>query len=224
MNFTPLLLLALAVPAGAANLYMIDIDSTRTSGTATTGGPVFTSPGWTSLDATNPVDSNGASATVDGVVFSVGSADSSRIRTDGTGLPNPSPLTCDFVFDDGANQAVILFFGAAGSLQAGTWKVDAWNWDSGVANFETNIQIAGYRTNGVETIVSSNVVPHPTNAAVSFTFVSDGTSAYDFFFRDNSTADRTRLNALRLELIPEPATAATLCLAGGLLFLRRRRR
>lgn len=218
----PLLLLpALAAPAGAATLYMIDIDSTRTSGTATTGGPVFTEPGWVSLDATNPVDSNGASASVDSVVFAIASADGSRIRTSGSN-PSPSALTGDFVFDDGDGQAVILIFGTAGSLQAGTWKVDAWNWDSGVASFETNIQIAGYRTNGVETIVSTNVVPHPTDPAVSFMFTSDGVSEYDFFFRDNSTANRTRLNALRLELIPEPGMAALLGFAGVLLGRRKR--
>jgi hypothetical protein len=211
-----------AAPAGAATLYMIDIDSTRTGAGAAFGGPLFTEPGWTSLDATQPEAANGASVNIDGVVFSVGSADSSRLRSTG-GVPNPNPLTADFVFDDGDGQAVILFFGVAGSLQAGTWKVDAWNWDSTIAGFENTLQIAGYRTNGAETIVSSNVIPNATNPAVSFTFTSDGVSAYDFFFRDNSEFNRTRLNAVRLELIPEPASSGMILLAGVAVFARRRR-
>ncbi len=210
-------------PLNAATLYLIDIDSTRTGTTTTTGDPVSTESGWTSLNATEPATANGASVTVDGVIFSIASADSSRYRGT-TGAPNPNALTGDFVFDDGDNQAVLVFFGGAGSLQAGTWQVDAWNWDSGVADFQTNIQIAGYRTNTVETIVSTNVVPDPVNAAISFTFVSDGVSAYDFFFRDNSAGNRTRLNAVRLELIPEPAMPLLLGASGILLFARRRRR
>jgi hypothetical protein len=209
-------------PAGAATLYLIDIDSTRTGGATTTGDPVSTEAGWTSLDATEPAASNGASVTIDGVSFSIASADGSRYRGS-AGSPNPNALTGDFVFDDGDGQAVLLIFGGAGSLQAGTWKVDAWNWDAGVANFETNIQIAGYRTNTVETIISTNVVPDPTNPAISFTFVSDGVSAYDFFFRDGSTFDRSRLNAVRLELIPEPAMPMLFAFAGFVWIARRRR-
>jgi len=220
--FPVLSLTLLCAPAGAATLYMIDIDSTRTAGAVTTGGPVFTEPGWTSLDATLPDTANGAAVVIDGVSFSVASADSSRLRLDVGGSPSPNPLTADFVFDDGDGQAVILFFGAAGSLQAGLWQVEAWNWDSGVAAFETNIQIAGFRTNTVETIVSSGVVPHPSDPAVTFTFTSDGVSAYDFFFRDNSAGNRTRLNAVRLQYIPEPSLTALLALAGFILGRRRR--
>jgi hypothetical protein len=59
---------------------------------------------------------------------------------------------------------------------------------------------------------------------VTFTFERDGVSAYGFFFfRDGSDLNRPRLNALRLELIPEPGLPAPLALGGFVLGLPRRR-
>jgi hypothetical protein len=204
--------------SAAATLYMIDIDSTSLSGTDNSG-PLSTTLGWASLDATG---GNGSGVVIDGVNFTVGSVDGSRLRL-ATGSPNPNSLTADFVFDDGENQAVILFFGGAGSLQAGTWQVDLYSYDSLVPT-GLDPQIVGYRTNTVETIVSSTVIADPENPAISFTFTSDGVSAYDVFVRDGSTFNRTRLNAVRLALVPEPSTLFLAGAGAGALALRYRRK
>ncbi len=215
-----LVLAAMVAPAAvAAPIYQIDIDSTAVSGSDNTG-PVSTTPGWTSLLAT----ANGSGVVLDGINFNVGSIDGSRIRLL-NGAPNPSSLTGDFIYDDGANQAVILFFGIAGSLAAGEWQVDAYIYDS-LVGASLGEQIVGYRTNGVETIVSTTVIGDPVNPAISFTFTSDGTSAYDLFVREGSTFDRSRLNAVRLSYVPEPSTMALALLAGSgiaIRYLRRRK-
>lgn len=201
--------------AVAAPPYLIDIDSTLPA------GPIATEAGWTSLDATA---GNGSGVTIDGITFSVGSVDGSRLRL-ASGSPNPNALTGDFIFDDGAGQAVILFFGGAGSLPAGLWQVDLYTYDGSFPD-GLGTQIVGYRTNGAETIVSNAVLGDPVNPAISFSFTSDGVSAYDVFVRENSDFDRSRLNAVRLSYVPEPSTAVLAVLAaGGLaIFARRRRR
>jgi len=209
----------LGTAAHAATVYAIDIDTTRVGG-ADTSGPLATESGWTSLDATNPASSNGASVTIDGVNFSIASADGSRVRHTGGSL-SPNDLTGDFVFDDGAGQAVLLLFGGAGDLQAGTWQVEMWAWDE-TSPIGGDL-IAAYRTNNAETIVTSTATPDPVNPAAVFTFESDGASTYDVFFRENNANNRARLNAVRLTLIPEPSSA--LLMLGGLgTFLLRRRR
>ena len=177
----------------AANVYRIDIDSTDGG-----GGPIETAPGWTSLNASGV--SNNATVTVDGVTFQPASADGSRVRRSGVS-PNPNALTGDFVFDDGPGEAVILKFGGAGDLQAGTWQADVYINDAGAA---PGTQIVGWRKNNAETIVSTSVSPHATDPAVSFQFTSDGTSAYDVFSRENNSSNRSRLNAVKLTYL-EPA-------------------
>jgi hypothetical protein len=127
----------------------------------------------------------------------------------------------DFVFDDGAGQAVGLTFGAAGSLPAGVWQVEMWVWDQGLVDATTPM-IIGYRSNAAETIVTTNAIPDSTLPAQTFQFTSDGLAAYDVFVRENNTVDRSRLNAVRLTLIPEPSSVVLMvaALAG---FVRRRR-
>lgn len=165
--------------------YRIDIDSPI--GDAL----MSTETGWTSLDATS---GNSSSVTLDGISFKPFSADGSQIRTSG-GVASPNKLTGDFVFDDGAGQAVGLLFGGAGDIPAGDWQVKIWIWDE---NISIGDSIVGYRRNDSETIVSTSVSADPVNPAIVFTFTSDGTSAYDVFVRENNSANVARLNAVEL--------------------------
>jgi len=150
-----------------AAVYSIDINDANNSVTAA---------GWTALDTNHT--GNGGSVTLDGIDFSVGSADGSRLR--GTvDSPNPDALFGDFAFDDGSGQALILFFGGAGSLATGDWQVEVWIWDDDFT--PVGDQFVGYRTNGTETEMSSTVAGSATGAAYSFNFTSDGVSAYDVY-------------------------------------------
>ena len=186
---------ALTLIQGTSSLaqagYMIDLDSTTIAGGDDTG-TIATEDGWTSLDSTQGNASPGV--TIDGITFTLGSVDGSRVR-ENAGVASPNPLTGDFVFDDGAGQAVILFFGGAGSVPAGKWQVEMWVWDE---TSPVGDVIIGLRTNGAETIIGENFIPDPVDPAATFTFISDGASAYDVFVRENNTQDRSRLNAVRL--------------------------
>jgi len=189
-----ILMLALAVGA-RAQTYKIDINDTDNS---------VTMPGWTGLDATHTGD--GGSVTVGGVNFWISSSDGSRLRGS-VGSPNPDALFGDFAFDDGANQAVILNFGGAGALPAGRWQVKMYIWDQSFPGTLGN-QITAYRVNTAATIVDSAVVPSASGPASTFYFISDGTSAYDVFVRENNGNNRSRLNAVELTRLPEqPASS-----------------
>lgn len=204
-SFIAAALLVTTASAHAATVYSFDIDSNA-------GGPIATAPGWTSY----PMGStgNGTPVEVDGISFSVGSADGSRTRT---GL---NDLTRDFAFDDGAGQALIFFFGGAGDLAAGLWQVEVWAHDNDFVPLGN--QIVGYRTNGAETEVTNTAASHPTDPIATFTFESDGVSAYDVYLRENNANNRSRLNAVRLTSIPEPSVGVLGLLACA-LGLRRRR-
>ncbi len=206
----------------AATLYMIDINQSANS---------VTESGWTGLDVTG----NNSAVTVDGVEFRVGSIDGALLRGT-TGSPNPDALVGDFIYDDGAGQAVILYFGNQGSagptLQAGTWQVEVWSYDSAAG---INNQFLGLRTNNNENaaatingvlqgngIVTSTMSGTSSGPAHTFTFLADGSSYYDVFARENNNEDRSRLNAVRLTLVPEPSTFL-LAVLSGLFILRRQR-
>lgn len=202
-------LLCSSVFAHAA-VYSIDINDADNSVTAV---------GWTALDTNHT--GNGGLVTLDGIDFSVGSADGSRLR--GTiGSPSPDALLGDFSFDDGSGQALIMFFGGAGDLAAGDWQVEVWVWDN---NYGVGMgdQSVGYRTNGTETEMSATVAPSSSGAAYTFNFTSNGTSTYDLYLRENNAGNRSRLNAVRLTLVPEPSSTALLGLGGLALLIRRKR-
>lgn len=205
----------------AATIYAIDINTVGSSVTAS---------GWTGLDA--PFSTDGGSVTLDGIVFSLSSSDGSRLRGS-VASPNPNALTGDFAFDDGPGQAIILNFGVAGDLAAGTWKVEVWTLDSGAA---VGDQILGLRTNNSEDVasvidgspqvngrISNTVSTSADSPAATFTFLSNGSAKYDVFLRENNSQNRSRLNAVRLTLIPEPSSAGVLGLLGATLLIRRRR-
>ncbi|NWK55763.1 PEP-CTERM sorting domain-containing protein [Verrucomicrobiaceae bacterium N1E253] len=203
------LLLSMGACYGAT-VYSIDINDAD--------APLTTS-GWTGLNS--PHSADGGAVTVDGVEFRISSSDGSRLRGSPSN-PAPDSLVGDFAFDEGAaNSAIILHFGQAGSLVAGDWLVEVWSYDSGSS---VGTQMVGYRRNGTETIVHTDVEVSASGPAASFTFSSDGVGAYDVFLRENSSGNKTRLNAVRLTLIPEPSTASLFGLAGVALLLRRQRR
>lgn len=205
--------------------YAIDIDSTRLGGT-NTGGTRSTQPGWTSLDATTHSEPGSpAGVVIDGINFELFSLpnDQSRIRELAGPTPNPNALTADFVFEEGSNDAAVgLRFGGAGDLAAGEWEVELWSWDQNVGNFGE--MIVGLRDDNAETIITTSALPDPDDPIVTFRFISDGVSAYDVFVRENNGTQRTRLNAVRLTMIPAPAALPAGLAMIGLIAARRRRK
>ncbi|MBX2851555.1 MAG: PEP-CTERM sorting domain-containing protein [Phycisphaeraceae bacterium] len=204
---------ALAAPSHAATAYAIDFDSTRT-GSSSTAGSIDTETGFTSLDVTN---GGSASVNVSGIDFELftTNVNASRRRA------GPNPLTRDFIFEEGGNNdAVGILIGGAGDLAAGTWQVEVWAWDADISA-QLDAMIIGSRKDNAETIHTTAFAGSPTDP-FTFNLVSDGTRAYDVFVRENNDANKTRMNAIRLTLVPEPGSLALLGL-GGLALIRRRR-
>lgn len=197
--------LVCAPPALAVPVYSIDLNSNDSP----------TAAGFTGL---NTSSTNGVgSVMIDGINFFTSSTDGSRDRG------GPNDLTRDFIFDDGPGEAVILHFGGAGDLRAGKWRVSMWSWDEGNP---VGDQIVAYREDSNAVFIDNNAVVHPTEPMSTFDFISDGVSAYDVFVRENNSQNRSRLNAVRLQLIvPEPGTSLLVALGVlGLAGFRRRRR
>jgi hypothetical protein len=216
MNFRTFLLTALVTcslttATRAANIYTIDINDADNS---------LTEAGWTGLDANHT--GNGGAVIVDSVSFAPFSADGARLRGTTTS-PSPDALVGDFVFDDGAGQAVGLSFGGAGDLQAGDWQVEVWIWDADYTGSGSLTSFVGWRANGTETIVANDVESLATGPAITFNFTSDGTAAYDVFVRENNAGNRTRLNAVRLTLVPEPTVGLLAAFCALPFFFRRKR-
>jgi len=190
--------------------FKIDIDSTYG------GAPLSTADGWTSLDGTG---GDGSTVTVDGTTFTVFSADGSRNRIT-SGLPNPTALTSDFVFDDGGGVAVGLVID---DLPAGTWEAKVWAWDQAAPL--DDLIVGWIEGSGPENIVTTSAIPDPVHSIVTFRFTSDGNSLYRIFTRENNGQNRARFNALQLTRIPEPSTFILSALGlVGLAFVGRKRR
>jgi hypothetical protein len=208
-----LLGLSVLINPSNAQTYKIDINDADAS---------VTEAGWTALNALHT--GSGSIVTIDGIPFEIFSADGARVRG-GVATPNPNALTGDFVFDDGAGQAVGMYFGGAGDLPLGFYQVDVYIYDAGAVILD---QIVGWRRDGVENVVGSNFLPDATNPSATFEFYCDGIGRYDLFVRENNTGDRTRLNAVALTYlrVPEPGSAALLLgvAAVGAFALRRTRR
>lgn len=154
---------------------------------------ILTRTGWTALNT--PATGSGGTVTIDGIVFEVIGADGARLRA--TGGPNPNALSRDFAFDDGVGQDVGIKLGAAGDLAAGTWEADVYAWDAGgtVGNL-----IVGYRSNGVEHVITSIAQVSAGGPASTFQFESDGAAAYEIFVRENNSQNRSRFNGIELRL------------------------
>lgn len=208
-----------AGPASAAPI-RLDIDSARSSGTAT-DQPIVTQPGFTSLDATtNP---EGASVTINGAtltLFGGLSATGSRNRTPNAAITGNEyeAVLRDFVFKDGAGAATAL---RISGLEPATYEVQSFHYDAG-GGITGSIQIET-RLQGVagSTVIKHDNVPFSTEPySYQFT-VAEGDPAIELIFREDSTADRSRFNGITI--VPEPASLGLLA-AAGLFGLTRRRR
>ena len=228
--------LALIIPAFAvfadtalcATVYNIDIGVNTTT---------LLKAGYTGLTG-----SNGATATIDGRVFTLGisapganAASGSRNRGVAGAPTGIDEVTADFTFaqSDPGGVQVTLNLGTAGALQAGTWQMSVYSADWNVGLDGTLDQRIGIiTTTGVTTseVTYGAAVDQVFNGpATTFTFTSDGVSAYSLFVRDSLAStlgsgadDAVRFNGIDLVLIPEPSTAL-LGAIGFLALLRRRR-
>ncbi len=183
--------------------FRIDIDSTQG------GTPVRTEDGFTSLLVN---DSGVGSVTVDGVTFETFSVDGARNRT---GVA--SDLTADFVFDDGAGQAVGV---TVTDLPPGVWKAEVYSFDGPFPAGDQIIGITQFAA-GPELIFTDSF---PSNETEPFTFVFDSSelpNGFGIFARENNSADRSRFNALVLTLVPEPTALMLLTGLTGVPCVRR---
>ena len=192
-----------ASTASAATIFKIDINQNNTN----------TASGW---DGVVP----GTSVSIDGVTFdAVGSA---ITRTDSNNDPDPDALLADFVF---AGSVVGVDPGLEiTDLPEGVWDVELWSLDS---QFTIVDQIIGIKDADGETLWTTDF---DESATAPFTYqfdTADYANTFTIFARGNdgneNEINRSRVNALQLTLIPEPASVALVGLGGIMIFSRRRR-
>jgi hypothetical protein len=205
---------ALAARAHAAPISVaIDIDSTRTSGSAT-GGTITTQPGFTSWDVTN-VATAGTTITEQGAtfeIFGLNAANASRVRATGDGTSN-NALTTDFVFNEGAQGRAIGL--RITGLDVGTYDMQSWHFDSdaGVVSAENWIQVEVRNQGGTATTVVDKFPFGSAPAAFQFDVTAVG-QVKEIIFREDDAAgmvdptdqNRARLNGFTLRTVPEPAS------------------
>jgi hypothetical protein len=192
----------------------VDIDSTRTGGGTTTGGPPFTQAGFTSWDMTTfPV--TGASTSVDGITFTLtggtsgnnagfAGANQSRIRLTGT-APNQVPnggagpqnnVLGDFIYNEGADGREIVLDIAG--LPVGNYLMYSWHQDLGVAVGDaTTVIVADTGGGNAQTMATG--VPFSATPISYFFEVTNASVGKRVTFRETSSTNRSRLNAFSIE-------------------------
>jgi hypothetical protein len=211
----------------------VDIDSTRKSGSDTTG-VITTQAGFTSWDLTNVLAGGGAAqqltlqgATFD--IFGLAAANQSRIRPNGGGGPEDA-LLIDFVFNEGAaNRAIGL---RISGLDPGTYSMQSWHYDSdgtvtGTENF-TKVEVRDMGGSATTLLTKQPFGLSP----LTFQFdVSAAGVVKEIIFREDDAAtatdptdqNRARLNGFTLVTVPEPGLCVLLPLVVAFWNTHRRR-
>jgi hypothetical protein len=226
--------LALAATGAPARLaaapisIAIDIDSTRISG-SDTSGPLVTQPGFVSWNLTN-VGTAGSTIVEQATtfeIFGLAAANQSRVRPAGGDGTANDDLTQDFVFNDGGSRAVGL---RISGLDVGTYSMQSWHFDSGVGN-ENFIQVEVRNMGDASGPPIVDMLPFgPTPASFQFQVTAAG-QVKEIIFReddaptatDSGDQNRARLNGFTLVTVPEPATAILLAMGLTALAAPRRR-
>jgi hypothetical protein len=182
----------------------VDLDSTRLSGTDTTG-PIVTQTGFTSWDLTN-VGTDGTTTTIDGVtfeIFGLNAANQSRIRLTGTPpVPNGgggalNDLLADFVFNEGAEGRAIGL--RINGLPVGTHSVQSWHFDAGVGtpeNTQVEIRNQGEAQDPSQTLLTG--VPWSQSPIEFLVDVRQPGEVKEIIFRESSAGNRARLSGFRI--------------------------
>lgn len=207
-----LLSLAMA-PAVSAAVIMLDIDSTQG------GTSLITQEGFSSYDATQTTNGEG-SIDVDGVTVTFfGGLGGSRNRATGGGGGTYDALLRDFLFKDGAGAGVGV---RLTGLPLGTYDVQSFHFDSG-AGITGTIQAEVRNPGGASTIVA-DAVPFSTEPVSYQITVDDEGEVIELIFREDDDLNRSRLNGLIIQPVPEPGAAVMTLAVAGLVMRRRRNR
>ena len=187
----------------------VDLDSMRTSGTAT-AGPLSTQAGFTSWDTTN-VGTDGTTITVEGVtfeVFGLNAANQSRVRTNANGTLNGgggtfNDILGDFVFNEGADGRAIGL--RITNLPVGMYTMQSWHHDLTIATPEvTQVEI---RNQGDPVDPSQIVVPASlwSNSPLQYPLaITTPGQVREVIFRESSAGNRARFNGFTLSDVPPP--------------------